>query len=212
VHAGTLQVRHGVVDGAGGLRYYPGCRKRGDALPTQPVMPRVMPDDLRQLLEEMRTMASAPTPGALLAWLPRLRAMARRHLPANSPLRAGFDSEDLLQEGLLQLVRTVEQFRGSTWGEFLAFVHSILAQKKGQQVRRHQVRQREFAPEASSDLLAATLPTPSVDAIAGEDRRRVRELVEALADNDVLAQQLGIGPEALRQRLSRAVRMLQERW
>lgn len=171
-------------------------------------------------------MASAPTPGALLAWLPRLRAMARRHLPANSPLRAGFDSEDLLQEGLLQLVRTVEQFRGSTWGEFLAFVHSILAQKKGQQVRRHQVRQREFAPEASSDLLAATLPTPSVDAIAGEDRRRVRELVDALpepyrttmllrlqgADNDVLAQQLGIGPEALRQRLSRAVRMLQERW
>src|SRR5436190_13889523 len=88
----------------------------------------VMPEDLRQLLSEIRRAAATPGAQVLIAWLPRLRAMARQHLPSQSPLRAGLDSEDLLQEGLLQLVRNVDRFRGSTWAEFLAFVHAILAQ------------------------------------------------------------------------------------
>ena len=189
-------------------------------------IPRVMPEDLQQLLQELRAAATSPSNAALLQWLPRLRTMARRHLPAHSPLRVGLDSEDLLQEGLLHLVRNVDQFRGATWGEFLKFVHSILAQKKGQQFRRQQVRARELAPAAASEDLAEDGTTPSVDAMAAEDRRRVRQLVLELPEpyrttmelrlaglsNEELAQRLGLGAEALRQRLSRAVRMLKERW
>lgn len=185
-----------------------------------------MPEDLQQLLDDLRRVKASPSAAALLRWLPQLRAMARRHLPAQSPLRVGLDSEDLLQEGLLQLVRSVDQFRGASWGEFLRFVHSILAQKKGQQVRRQQVRQRELRSATSSEELAGATPTPSVDVMANEDRRRVRKLVDDLPEpyratmqlrlsgltNEELSAKLGIGGEALRQRLSRAVRMLKESW
>ena len=184
------------------------------------------PADLEELLGAMRAAANDPQSAVLLEWLPRLRRMARSHFPAHSPLRVGFDSEDLVQEGLLQLVRTVDAFRGTTWPEFLAFVHAVLAQKKGQHVRRHAVRQKEFAPEACSSSVAGPQATPSVDAMAAEDRAKVRRLVNELPepyrttmllrldglDADALSARLGITAEALRQRLSRAVRLLQERW
>ena len=170
-------------------------------------------------------MNGAPA-ATLLAWMPRLRSLARRHLPAHSPLRRVVDSGDLLQDGLLHLVRHGHEFRGSTWGEFLQFVSCILAQKRGQQRRRHEVRAGEMKPSASSEDLTAEQPTPSVDAVANENQRHVRQLVDSLPepyrttmqlrlagmDNSEIASRLGIGPEALRQRLSRAVRLLQERW
>lgn len=184
------------------------------------------PDDLQQLLAAMRALGAAPDAAALREFLPRLKSMARRHLTAGSALRAMIDSEDLLQEGLLQLVRTADQFRGGTWPEFLAFVHAVLAQKKVQQVRRHQVRANEFRDNVPNEDVPAVQPTPSVDMMAQEDRARLRQLIAGLAEpyrttlqlrlegveNQDLAQRLGITPEALRQRLSRAVRMLQERW
>ncbi len=184
------------------------------------------PEDLQQLVDAMRALGAAPTAGTLGEFLPRLRQMARRHLPAESAVRALIDSEDLLQEGLLQLVRNVEQFRGGTWPEFLAFVHAILAQKKQQQARRRQVRAGEFDTSPPQESLPSGQATPSVDAMAQEDRLRLRQLIATLAepyrttlmlrleglDNDELARRLGVSAEALRQRLSRAVRMLQERW
>ncbi|MFY9344927.1 MAG: sigma-70 family RNA polymerase sigma factor [Planctomycetota bacterium] len=184
------------------------------------------PDDLEQLLAAMQRAATDPDSTALLTWLPRLRTMAHKHLPVKSPLRAGFDSEDLVQEGMLQLVRSVHEFRGSTWPEFLAFVHAMLAQKTQQQARRHAVRQKEFAPEAASEDVPGPQPTPSVDAMAAEDRARVRRLVAELpepyrttlqlrldgVEAGAIAVQLGITDLALRQRLSRGLRMLQERW
>lgn len=174
----------------------------------------------------MCALGASPTAGALGEFLPRLRQMARRHLPPESALRAMIDSEDLLQDGLLQLVRNVEQFRGATWPEFLAFVHAILAQKKQQHARRHQVRAGEFDAKPPQETLPSGQPSPSVDVMAQEDRSRLRQLIAALGepyrmtlllrleglDNDEIARRLAITPEALRQRLSRAVRMLQERW
>jgi RNA polymerase sigma factor (sigma-70 family) len=184
------------------------------------------PPDLDELLAAMRHAAADPQSTILLAWLPRLRAMARRHLPTNSPLRRGFDSEDLQQEGLLQLVRSVAKFRGSTWPEFLAFVLAVLAQKTQQQARRQAVRRRELAPEVASETLAGPPATPSVDAMAAEDRARLRRLIGELpepyrttvqlrldgVEPAVIARRLGVTDAALRQRLSRGLRLLQERW
>lgn len=183
-------------------------------------------DDLKALLDEIRRAQRHPTDNALLHLLPRLRAMAQRHLPPNSPLRAGIDSEDLMQEGLLQLVRSIDDFRGSTWPQFLAFVQAILAQKTAQQARRQAVRRGELHGAVDSGLLAGDTATPSVDAMAHEDRARLRRAIDALPeihrtalelrlsglDNEQMAARLGISAEALRQRLSRAVRALQERW
>jgi RNA polymerase sigma-70 factor, ECF subfamily len=185
-----------------------------------------MPDDLAALLVELRGSRDSAPATLLFGLLPRLRAMARRHLPPHSPLRAGLDSEDLLQEGLLQLLQNVSQFRGTTWPEFLAFVHSILNQKAVNQVRRQRVRRAEFEPVAQAESLPAEQPTPSVDFAAAEDRRRVQRMVQQLPepyraamllrieglDNAEIAARFALPQDLVRQRLSRAVKLLQERW
>jgi RNA polymerase sigma-70 factor (ECF subfamily) len=184
------------------------------------------PQDLKELITAMRALGATPPAVALRTFLPRLRQMARFHLPTTSAVRALIDSEDLLQEGLLQLVRNVEQFRGRTWSEFLAFVHAILAQKKLRHRRRHQVRAEEFKSTPPHDSLPAEMPTPSFGAMAQEDRERLRLLLGTLSephqavlllrldgmDNGEIAARLGITVETVRQRLSRAIRTLQERW
>ncbi|MFO0313852.1 MAG: RNA polymerase sigma factor [Planctomycetota bacterium] len=188
--------------------------------------PVARPQDLQDLITAMRALGATPPAGALRAFLPRLRHMARHHLPATSAVRALIDSEDLLQEGLLQLVRNIGQFRGATWAEFLAFVHAILAQKKQRHSRRHQVRAEEFKPAPPHDSLPANLPTPSFGAMAQEDRDRLVLLLRTLSDshravlqlrlegmeNTEIAARLGLTVETVRQRLSRAIRLLQERW
>ena len=221
-HAGLGSAIHGLD--ARQVAPYRAAQQNGDEPRMAPAESR--PDDLQALLGELRSARTDTTAAALFTLWPRLRAMSRRHLPAHSALRAGLDSEDLTQDGLLQLVQNVDRFRGTSWPEFLAFVHAILAQKKGQHVRRQAVRRAELATGSPSDEVAADTPTPSVDAMAAEDRHRLRELVGALPepyrtavrlrlegfDNAAVALQLGIGRDAVRQRLSRAVKLLQERW
>ena len=120
----------------------------------------------------------------------------------------------------------METFRGTTWGEFLSFAHSILTQKTVQQARRHAVRRTEFESTFDPENLSSGDPTPSVNAQAEEDRGRVRLLVEKLPepyrvaiglrlqglDNASIAARLNISDEAVRQRLSRGIKLLQERW
>ena len=184
------------------------------------------PQDLIDLLSQLRGLKEASSAELLMTVLPQLRTMARKNLPSRSPLRLGFDSEDLLQEGLMQLVRQVETFRGTTWAEFLSFAHAIMTQKTAQQARRHTVRRNEFESTFDSSSLTSDDPTPSVNAQAAEDQKRVRLLVETLPepyrlaielrlqgmDNASIAERLGITDEAVRQRLSRAIKLLQERW
>lgn len=184
------------------------------------------PPDLAELLAELRGLRDAAPSERIVAILPRLRAMVRKHMPHKSPLRLGLDSEDLVQEGLMHLVRKLDAFRGVTWGEFLAFVHSILAQKTAQQARRQQPRRGELAAQADAAAVPSSDPSPSVDVARAEDRRRVLLLVRALPasyrtpielrlqghDNEAIAARLGLTIETVRQRLSRGIRMLQERW
>ncbi|MCH8947332.1 MAG: hypothetical protein IH789_06845, partial [Acidobacteria bacterium] len=53
------------------------------------------------------------------------------------------DSEDLTQDTLLHLVQHVQEFRGSTWPEFLAFVQSMIHQQRIDRTR-HQNRQKRI--------------------------------------------------------------------
>jgi RNA polymerase sigma factor (sigma-70 family) len=185
-----------------------------------------LPEDLAALLKELRGVRDASVAQLLVSFLPRLRHMARRHLPAQSPLRLGIDSEDLVQEGLLQLVNEVDRFRGSTWPEFLAFVHSLFAQKAAQQARRQRVRKGELGSVHEAADLVGGEATPSVNLSSSEDRKRLRRLLGELAepyktvmrlrldglDHGEIASKLGITAATARQRLSRAIKMMQERW
>lgn len=184
------------------------------------------PPDLAELLAELRGLRASAPSERIVAILPRLRAMVRKHMPQKSPLRLRLDSEDLVQEGLVQLVRKLDAFRGSSWAEFLAFVHSILARKTTQQRRRKQPHLGEFTAEADAEAIPSSDPSPSVDVARAEDRRRVIGLVRSLPDiyripielrlqgldNEAIAVRLGLGVDNVRQRLSRGIRMLQERW
>ena len=183
-----------------------------------------MPKDLATLIAALQEGGVGGS--GLLELSVRLRAMARRHLPGNSPLRLRLDSEDLAQEGLLQLVKNVHLFRGTTWAEFLAFVRTILSQKAGQEARRQSVRKGERQSIVDQPAIATSDPTPSVDAMGAEDRRRLKALVDELPsdyrvalsmrldglDNHAIAEQLGLSADGVRKRLSRAVYMLKGKW
>lgn len=188
--------------------------------------PAHFPPDLAELLAELRGLRESASSERIQAMLPRLRSMVRKNMPNRSPLRLGIDSEDLLQESLIQLVRQLDSFRGASWGEFLSFVQAILSQKTAQQARRHQLRKNEFASAGGSTEVPSADPTPSVDASRAEDKLRVQSLVRSLPSkyrrpiemrlsghgNDFIAKELGLTDEALRQRMSRAMTMLKSRW
>jgi DNA-directed RNA polymerase specialized sigma24 family protein len=182
--------------------------------------PNEPPEELLQLLAAARALGAAPDALALREFLPRLRNMARQHSPPESALRAMIDSEALLQECLLQLVRNIYQFRIGSWPEFLTFVHAILAQWQMQPARRNQVRAGELGAKPPHESLPSNQATPSVDIKAQDDRARRRQPIAGLVepyrlalqprldglDNAAIAAHRGITANALRERLSRAVR------
>jgi len=183
-------------------------------------------DRLQELLAELRALRAEQTQGNVEALVQKLRRIARRYLPGQSALRSGLDSEDLAHEGLLQLIRRVDDFRGSTMAEFLAFAKAVVGQQAIRQARWQSVRRRELRAPARSSEHALHTRTPSADASHEEDKRRLKQLLGTLADNQrsVLEQRLnglsnaeiaatlGLREDVVRKRLSRALKALKEKW
>lgn len=183
-------------------------------------------DGLKGILELLRACEEDPSGNELDALMLRLRMVARRHLPAASPLRHGLDSEDLAQEGLLQLIRNLDRFRGKTIGEFLAFASAVISQQAAKQARWQQVRRPELRGGEDAAEHATDLNTPSNDVIAEEDAARLRELVEGLAEpyrealrmrlegksNLEIAAELNVREDVIRKRLSRALKEIHGQW
>lgn len=188
---------------------------------------RSAPDDgLEAMLEMLRACRGDLDVANLAPLVDKLRSMARRHLPAGSGLRRGFDSEDLAQEGLLQLLANLDRFRGTTVAELLAFAKAIVGQQAARQARWQRVRNPELRGGADAADHAEEDRTPSTDAMAAEDKQRLLELVEGLAEpyrstlrmrlegktNLEIAAELGLREELVRKRLSRALKDLHGRW
>lgn len=183
-------------------------------------------DRLQDLLKELRTLRDEGSQGNLEALVVKLRRIARRYLPGQSALRSGLDSEDLAHEGLLQLIQRVDDFRGSTMAEFLAFAKAVVGQQAIRQARRQSVRRRELRAREQSTDHAVDTRTPSADAAHQEDRRRLQQLLETLSDehrsvlqqrlnglsNAEIAATLGLREDLVRKRLSRALKELKHRW
>ncbi len=118
-----------------------------------------------------------------------LRLLARLQLDPR--LRGKLDPSDVVQETLLEAYRKRDQFRGSTEGEWLAWLRTALAHNLADalrafgQAKRDVGRERalEAAVEASSLRLAAFLAaeqsSPSQQA---ERHERAVRLAEALAE------------------------------
>lgn len=187
-----------------------------------------MPADLAEVLALLRAPQQAHGVPKVLEVMASLRLKARRGLPATAPLRRQIDSEDLVQDTVVDLMEAVHRFRGSTWPEFLAFANAVLAQRTTHQRRRAQVRAAELSPaqNTSEEELPGTTATPSVDAAHLEDKAKLARLIDALPadhrrvlrlrleglDGPAIAQRLELGEDAVRQRLSRALAMLRQNW
>jgi len=181
---------------------------------------------LTQLLEELRALQSKDPDRDLKELTRKLRAISRRFLPSSSGLRDGIDSEDLAHEGMLTLIQHVDEFRGETMGEFLAFAKAIVNQQAVRQARWQQVRRGELGRQAAAEDHALEERTPSADAVLEEDKRKLRQLLAALSseyreplrlrmeglDNAGIAAELGLREDLVRKRLSRALRALQRKW
>ncbi|MBK9386705.1 MAG: sigma-70 family RNA polymerase sigma factor [Planctomycetes bacterium] len=188
------------------------------------------PADLDQLVRALRE--ARRDLGALLQdeLLRRVRALCSQRLASGDRLRGSMDSEDLTQDVLIDLIDAIEEFRGRSWQEFFAFVDALVGRRKVQHARRLGAAKRGgFAAPAAlpSEVGANPSGTPSRAAANAEERERAGQLLAGLPEEERLpiqwrlmeelsyaeiAARLGISEEAARQRVSRGLRRLKERW
>lgn len=188
------------------------------------------PPDLEHLLHALRGARIDLSKVLQDDLLRRVRALCSQRLGAGDRLRASMDSEDLSQDVLLDLIDASGEFRGQTWKEFFAFVDALVGRRKVQHARRLGAAKRGgfAAPEAlPTEGGAAPAGTPSHVAAQEEERERAKQLLDLLPDEERLpiqwrlleelsyaeiGERLGISEEAARQRVSRGLKRLKDRW
>ena len=183
-------------------------------------------DGLQQVLKLFRACKTEPSGKEVQELMVGLRAISRRHLPSSSPLRNGLDSEDLAQEGVLQLIANLDRFRGNTLGEFFAFASAVINQQAAKQARWQKVRKLELRSYEDAQDHATDLNTPSKDAIQEEETQRAKKLVHELPEPyretvllrfegksyTEIANILSVSEEVVRKRFSRALKIIQSQW
>jgi RNA polymerase sigma-70 factor (ECF subfamily) len=155
-----------------------------------------------------------------------LQLLAR--IQCESRFQAKFDPSDIVQQTLLEAVRVLSQFRGSTEAEFTAWLRQILAHALAHEIRRyHGTQKRDLTLEVSLDaelaqssqrfaaLLAESDPSPSQQAARRELDVMLADVLARLPEDYrevlVLRHLEGLSHEAIAVRMNRspgATRML----
>jgi RNA polymerase sigma-70 factor (ECF subfamily) len=142
-------------------------------------------------------------------WLPAARAGSRQALgealeacrgyllllaqdELNPALRAKGGASDLVQQTFLEAQRDFAQFRGDTEAELLAWLRQVLRNNLANFTRFHQKQKRQAArevrlPQESSSSsqeggLKAASPTPSAEAMKGEQARSLEAALARLPE------------------------------
>jgi RNA polymerase sigma-70 factor (ECF subfamily) len=150
---------------------------------------------------------------------PAMRRAVRIHLEA-AGLRRLFDSQDVCQSvfGSFFVRAALGQYDLDRPQQLLALLTAIARNKSIDQARRHAPERRVHSHQAlpETDALPAAGPSPSqavaFDEMLRQFRERLNPAERYLADQraagrawDELAAELGVGPEALRKQLARAI-------
>jgi RNA polymerase sigma-70 factor (ECF subfamily) len=183
-------------------------------------------DSVTHLLAAVRA-GNAARQGELLVRYERwLRVLA--HVQIESRFNGKFDTEDIVQQTLLEAVRALPQFRGTTEAELLAWLRQVLAHVLAHEVRRwggtlkrdlgREVPLEQSIAESSRrlrDVVAAPGPSPSRCASEHEQELLLAEALARLPEDYrqvVLLRHIeGLSHEEAARRMNRtpgAVRML----
>lgn len=186
-----------------------------------------MPEgSFESLLNQARN-GDGPAQGGLLRrFEPWLRLLARVQL--ESRFRSRFDASDIVQQTLLDAIKALPQFRGSTEAELTAWLRRILAHALAHEIRRHLgTQKRDMTLDVSLDrelvqsaqrfgaLLAESGPSPSQQAVRRERDVLLAEVLASLPEDHrevlILRHLEGFSHEEIAARMNRsagAVRML----
>lgn len=186
-----------------------------------------MPESSFEMLLNQARGGDAPAQGSLLRrFEPWLRLLARVQL--ESRFRSRFDASDIVQQTLLEAIKALPQFRGSTEAELTAWLRRILAHALAHEIRRHQgTQKRDVTLDVSLDhelvqsaqrfgaLLAESGPSPSQQAVRRERDVLLAEVLSSLPEDHrevlILRHLEGFSHEEIAERMNRsagAVRML----
>jgi RNA polymerase sigma-70 factor (ECF subfamily) len=158
---------------------------------------------------------------------PWLQVLARTQLGRH--LQAKSDPSDVVQVALLEAVRALDQFRGGTETEFMAWLRQVLANAIRHEARRYAgTAARDVAREESLDeqleessaRLGAGLVAEGSSPSAGAERAEARlELAALLArlpeeyrDVIVLRNLEGLSHEEVAERMGRSVSAVRMLW
>jgi RNA polymerase sigma-70 factor (ECF subfamily) len=112
-------------------------------------------------------------------YLPRLRRWAHGRLPAWA--REHLDTEDIVQDTLLQSVRRMDEFTPRHERAFCAYVCQALRNRLHDAVRR---ANRRPAAEPIADDAAAADPSPLEEAVGSETLRQYEDALSRLKESD----------------------------
>jgi RNA polymerase sigma-70 factor (ECF subfamily) len=120
-----------------------------------------------------------------------LRLLARLQL--DQRLQSKLDASDLVQETLVRAFSKLEQYRGSTEGEFVAWLRQILANTLKEKAREYAADKRSVGRERSLEsqidessrrlacLLAPEQSSPSQQAVREEELMRLADALDQLS-------------------------------
>jgi len=120
-----------------------------------------------------------------------MNLMAQQNTPAN--LQGKFGASDVVQQSLAQVIRGFDDFRGSSKGEFYAWLRTIVTneakklQRDFHREKRNVNRERPLAVDLSGSVFGFVptdgQPTPRSNAIAAEQIETLHSALEKLPDD-----------------------------
>jgi RNA polymerase sigma-70 factor (ECF subfamily) len=173
-----------------------------------------------------RTGDAAALEGLFERWRPLLRLQARRLLGAE--LSARVDPSDVVQEALAQAFQDLDQFRGQTEGEWVAWLRQVVTGQAAKMRRHHLAEKRDArgdralppagTPDSGHGPLTQSLDreqaahlAAAIEGLPGPMREVILRRVFHQEPFETVAQALGRSPGAARVLWTRALRLLREK-
>jgi RNA polymerase sigma-70 factor (ECF subfamily) len=190
-------------------------------------MNKVLDSESEQLLHQART-GDAPTLGRLLErYRAYLAVLARVQIGRR--LQGKVDASDVVQEAFLGATRDFSQFRGTSEGEFRAWLRQILASLLANLVRHYQGTQRrdirlerqlaqelDQSSQALDRGLAAPQSSPSQQAMRREQSVLLAEALDRLPESArellILRHLEGLSFPEIATRLGRTLDSVKKQW